>query len=97
MKMVRINYVTIGYPIMIIGAGRDKTTIHGGGFRIAGMKEEGKEVELKDMTIEGSSRQGLHNNNGLSWLCKRMTIILNVVVMVCMRKINQLCDHTVWR
>jgi len=67
------EYLPINYAMKIIGAGRDKTTIHGGGFRIAGTKEEGKTVVLKGMTIEGSSGQGLFGNNGLSFLCKDMT------------------------
>ena len=37
-----VNYVTIGYPIMIRGAGQEKTIIHGG-FKIEGTKEENKE------------------------------------------------------
>jgi hypothetical protein len=66
------NYVSIGYPIMIIGAGQEKTIIHGG-FKIQeGTKEKGKEMNMRDMTIKGS-RCGLHNNNGLSFSCKSMT------------------------
>ena len=41
------EYLEINYAMKIIGAGRDKTTIHGGGFRIAGTKEEGKNVVFK--------------------------------------------------
>jgi hypothetical protein len=66
------NYVTIGYPIMIIGAGQDKTIIHGGFTIQKGTKEKGKEMNMRDMTIKGS-RCGLHNNNGLSFLCTRTT------------------------
>jgi hypothetical protein len=69
------NYVTIGYPIIMIGAGQDTTTIHGG-FKIEGMKEEEKEVSLQDMTMMGSSWNGLstcNNSNGLSILCDSMT------------------------
>ena len=70
------NYVTIGYPIMIIGAGQDKTIIHGG-FKIQeGTKEEGKRVELKGMTMKGSGGCGLHASNGLSFLCKDMIFTL---------------------
>tara|TARA_B110000208_G_scaffold93977_1_gene117968 strand:+ start:67 stop:546 length:480 start_codon:yes stop_codon:yes gene_type:complete len=57
----------------IIGAGRDKTTIRGGGFHIEGKKEEGKEVCVQGMTMMGSSNAGLFNDNGLSWLCDCMT------------------------
>jgi hypothetical protein len=66
------NYVTIGYPIMIIGAGQDKTAIHGG-FKIQGTKEEKKRVNMQGMTMKGSSGRGLYANNGLSFLCKDMT------------------------
>jgi hypothetical protein len=44
------DYLKINYPLKIVGAGRDKTIIHGGGFNIQGMKEEGKRVTLSDMT-----------------------------------------------
>jgi hypothetical protein len=63
----------IKYPMKIVGAGRDKTTIHGGGFLIGGTKEEGKKAVLKDMTMKGSSDNGLIAENGLSFLCTRMT------------------------
>jgi hypothetical protein len=66
------NHVTIGYPIMIIGAGQEKTVIHGG-FKIEGTKEEKKRVDMQGMTMKGSSRYGLDAENGLSFLCKRMT------------------------
>ena len=57
----------------IIGAGRDKTIIHGGGFRITGTKEEKKRVDMQGMTMKGSSHCGLSASNGLSFLCKDMT------------------------
>ena len=66
-------YLDINYPMKIIGAGRDRTTIHGGGFDIQGTKEEGKEVVVQGMTMKGSSESGLFNQNGLSFLCKDMT------------------------
>jgi hypothetical protein len=67
------NYVTIGYPIMIIGGGQEKTAIHGG-FHIKGKDENGKRVGLKDITVKGSSGcAGLLAYNGLSFLCTRMT------------------------
>jgi hypothetical protein len=56
----------------VIGAGRDNTSIRGG-FKIQGKKEAGKEVEMKDMTMKGSSGTGLIASNGLSFSCKRMT------------------------
>jgi hypothetical protein len=65
--------LVIKYAMKIIGAGRDKTTIHGDGFRIQGTKEEGREVDMQDMTIKGASQSGLFGNNGLSFLCTRMT------------------------
>ena len=43
------SYLRINYAMKIIGAGRDKTIIHGGGFRITGTKEEGKRVTLSNM------------------------------------------------
>ena len=70
---VNESYLRINYAMKIIGAGRDKTIIHGGGFRITGTKEEGKEVVVQGMTMKGSSQSGLLNDNGLSFLCKDMT------------------------
>ena len=46
-----------------------------GSFEITGTKEEGKTVELKNMTLSGASEMGLYGNNGLSWLCDSMTFI----------------------
>ena len=67
------NYVTIGYPIMIIGAGQQKTIIHGG-FQIPEeTKEEKKRVDMQGMTMKGSSGSGLFAHNGLSFLCNDMT------------------------
>ena len=66
-----MNYVPIRYPLMIRGAGQEKTIIHGG-FNIQGTKEEGNNVVLKDMTMR-SIGSGLLNENGLSFLCDRMT------------------------
>jgi hypothetical protein len=66
------NYVPIRYPLMIRGAGQEKTIIHGG-FKIEGTKEEKKRVDMQGMTMKGSSRHGLRNDNGLSFLCKDMT------------------------
>ena len=67
-----VNDVTIEYPIMIIGAGQDKTIIHGG-LKIQGKNEEKKRVDMQGMTMKGSKRQGLYAENGLSFLCKDMT------------------------
>jgi len=38
----------------IVGAGRDKTCIVGGGFLIQGTKEEGKEVDMQYFTMRSS-------------------------------------------
>ena len=57
----------------IIGAGRDKTIIQSGGFKIQGTKEEKKRVDMQGMTMKGSNEYGLLNDNGLSFLCKDMT------------------------
>jgi hypothetical protein len=67
------SYLEICYPLKIIGAGQDKTIIHGAGFKIQGTKEEGKRVDMQGMTMKGSSQYGLLNDNGLSFLCKDMT------------------------
>jgi hypothetical protein len=68
-----VNYVPIRYPLMIIGAGQEKTIIHGG-FKIEGTKEEKKRVDMQGMTMKGSSGYGLRAMNGLlSFLCKDMT------------------------
>ena len=64
----------IEHPINIIGAGRDQTFVKGGGFDIQGTKEEGKKVELKNMTISETSNCGVYGDNGLSWLCDSLTI-----------------------
>jgi len=69
--------MVINYAMKIVGAGQDKTTIHGNGFRIEGTKEEGKEVDMQDLTMKGSSQSmsqsGLSGRNGLFFLCTRMT------------------------
>ena len=65
--------MVIQYPMKVIGAGRDKTTIHGDGFSIQGTKTEGKIVDMQDMTLKGANDFGLLNENGLSFLCKDMT------------------------
>ena len=67
------DYLDINYPLKIIGAGRDRTTVYGGGFCIQGTREEGKRVVLRGITMKGSSGCGLLNDNGLSFLCKDMT------------------------
>jgi hypothetical protein len=66
-------YLRVKYAMKIIGAGRDKTFIQGGGFQIQGAKEEGKKVVLKGMTTSNGGGSGLLNNNGLSFLCDSMT------------------------
>jgi hypothetical protein len=68
------SYLEICYPLKIIGAGQEKTIIHGGGFHITGTKEEGKRVVLKDMTISETSDNGVTGYYGLSWLCDSLTI-----------------------
>jgi hypothetical protein len=68
------GFVHMNYPLMMIGAGRNKTFLDGYNLFIGGTKEEGKEVVVQDMTI--SSRAGctgLSASNGLSFLCKDMT------------------------
>ena len=73
------NYLLINYPIKIIGAGQGQTIIQNGGIHIQGTKEtneKGKnneKVELSEMTIRDAKSSGLYNNNGLSFLCDRMT------------------------
>ena len=67
------GYVSITQAIKIHGAGRDRTIVKGGGFRIEGKKAEGKQVELKDMTISETSESGVYADDGLSFLCKDMT------------------------
>jgi hypothetical protein len=63
----------ITYPMIIIGAGREKTFIHGRGFHIKGKKQEGKKVVLKHMTSIGSTGSGLLNDNGLSFVCDSLS------------------------
>jgi len=69
--------------MQIIGAGRDKTFIQGGGFDIRGTKEEGKNVVLKDMTISETGQSGVDGRHGLSWLCDSLTITQCRVYGVC--------------
>ena len=64
--------VNINYPLMMIGAGRNKTFLDGYNLHIGGTKEEGKEVVVQDMTSSRAWR-GLDACNGLSFLCERMT------------------------
>ena len=67
-------FITVGYPIMILGAGQDKTIIHGG-FNIKGTPREGNRVVVQGMTMKGASGCGMYNVDGLSFLCQRMTFI----------------------
>ena len=68
------GFVNINYPLMMIGAGRNKTFLTGcRGLRIGGTQEEGKRVNMQDFTMKGSSSHGLFASNGLSFLCKDMT------------------------
>jgi hypothetical protein len=46
---------------------QDKTFIRGTGFEIGGQKEEGKEVELKQMTLLDINGNGLCGKNGLQY------------------------------
>jgi hypothetical protein len=68
-----LPYLLIQYAMKIIGAGRDKTFLTNGGFMITGTKEEGKNVALKEMTLQEASDSGIFAENGLSFLCKDMT------------------------
>jgi hypothetical protein len=91
------NYVTLGYPIMIIGAGQDKTTIHGG-FKIEGLKEEEKSVSMQGMTMMGSRGHGLFASDGLSFSCKDMIFTQCRCTGVCVdntkgRLINCMITH----
>jgi hypothetical protein len=63
----------IKYAMKVIGAGRDKTFIRGDGFEFGGTKEEGKNVVLKEMTLQEASGFGLWGRNDLFFLCDRMT------------------------
>jgi hypothetical protein len=64
-------HVNINYPLMMIGAGRNKTFLGGYQLRIGGTKEEGKEVVVQDMTSSFAATYGL--SAGLPFLCKDMT------------------------
>jgi hypothetical protein len=67
------TYLLIKCPISIHGAGQNKTIIQGTGFMIQGTKKEKKRVNMQGMTMRGSIQFGLYNDNGLSFLCRRMT------------------------
>jgi len=82
---IQANYVCIEIPRMkIMGAGRNKTFIRGGGFKISGKKKQGWEnrVELSDMTVglrpylfqQRQGSNGMFGDKGLSFLCKEMTL-----------------------
>ena len=60
-------------PISIHGAGQTNTIIQGKGIKIQGPKKEKKRVNMQGMTMKGSSGFGLFADNGLSFLCTRMT------------------------
>ena len=60
-------------PISIHGAGQNKSFIQGKGIMIQGPKKEKKRVNMQNFTMKGSSGHGLYNDNGLSFLCTRMT------------------------
>ena len=66
------------YPIKVIGSGRDKTFLYGGGIRIIGPKEDAgtNKVELSGMTIRDTAgATGLCADSGLSFSCDSMTFI----------------------
>lgn len=65
--------ILITCPISIHGAGQDRTIFHDYGIKIQGPKEEKKRVNMRGMTMIGSSGNGLSAENGLSFLCKEMT------------------------
>ena len=64
----------IACPISIYGAGQDKSIFQGKGIQIKGPKKEKKRVNMQDFTMKGSRGHGLLTDNGLSFLCKDMTI-----------------------
>jgi hypothetical protein len=66
--------VNINYPLMMIGAGRNKTFLDGYRLFIGGTKVEGKEVVVQDMTTRGARDIGVYGYPGLSFLCDSMTI-----------------------
>jgi hypothetical protein len=63
----------INYPMIMIGAGQNKTILSGYSLIIKGTKEKGKRVVLKGLTTMNSMTNGLYSNNGLSFLCDSMT------------------------
>ena len=65
--------VNINYPMIMIGAGQNKTNLSGYCLRIGGTKEKGKNVRMQDITMVRSSGDGLYGYNGLFFLCTRMT------------------------
>ena len=73
-EVVDGKYLTIRYPLKIFGAGRHKTFIRGGGFKIEGKsKEEEAKVLLSEMTVIAAKQHGLFGMNGLSFLCDSLT------------------------
>ena len=68
------RYIVIKYPLHIIGAGRKKTFIQGGGFSIQGKQEIGKSVALTRLTVDGACGNGIFAHGGLFFSCKSVTL-----------------------
>ena len=91
--------LVVTYPMKIVGAERNKTIIYGYCFNFEGQKGEGKNVELNDMTVKGSSGAGLFNYNGISFVCDSMAFTqclgYGVYAKNTKGRLINLCDHTV--
>ena len=71
---LHVPYLLIKYPLIIFGAGRDMTAIHGGGFSIEGsIDDRTQKVEVEGLTVSGTKGCGLHGNGGLVFACKDIT------------------------
>ena len=64
--------VQVNFPISLIGAGREMTTLLFG-LKIQGKKSEGI-VEIEDLTIKGAKGEGLHAYYGMKVIMRGCTV-----------------------
>jgi len=74
-KKFHEHFASVKYPIKIVGAGQNKTFIHGGGFSIDAKKSSGGEqIELSQMTIHYTADCAIYGNDGLSFIGDKLTL-----------------------
>jgi hypothetical protein len=65
-----VDYVLFEVPMIVSGAGREKTFVEGGGFLLHGEKDQ--QCTFMDLTIQKTDRSGLVANGGMSFDCRRV-------------------------